>query len=1464
MGKHFSKLFLASAVVAAAAVPMVGGILSGKELAKAPENKGEKVMGLDMPVIYGSLCFSNTSTGNEMGLYQLPTTGDGKFEEVLIGPYAPGGGVYKDGIYYAVTYDYSNGATVVSYDLNSGKEIGSFDTGYSIVGQLAVDPVSNEMYGITFRPELGGYMLAHIDMSPEGATVTRIANLDKFWAAFAIDQNGQFYGITKENTSGAETSIVARLYKINRNNGALTEVGVTGQHPYDQTGAIIDPQTGRMFWTVCNGLEGGGLCEVDLLTGQAEEIVHFDNGQQISGLMIPTPVAVKGAPEECKNVSISFDKDSMEGVVTLEAPTYFYDSSTKGSGNLSVIVITNGDQVGFADVEWGETTEIPIDLSEYEAGIFNLTVMPINDTGEGPKTYLNNIYVGLDTPAAPVASLKYENGVMKLSWVPVTGGQHGGWIDASAVKYTVRRADGTVAAQNITATEWSENVAEPSTVSETYYNVTATSGGLTSAAGRSNVVLLGAFNPPYTSNYAQNIDLNYFTVIDGNADGKTWHVENGNVRCVYNQYENMDDWLIAPPLRLEAGTAYKLTFAAAAEMSNSPERVEVKYGKSNTADAMTLTALEPTIITNTINNPKQLEAMIVPAESGIYYIGFHGISDAYMYSLTLTNFTLAATEQSGVPAAPAITVTPAESGALTADVVVTAPTKSAIGANLNSLTKVEVYRADALVKTFDNPAPGATLSFTDNLPADAMYEYSAVAYNSDGKGLEASTSAFVGQDVPAAPLNVSVLRTDVEGNALVTWDAVTVDASGKAIHGSVSYNVYFINAQGEKKLIAENVTATEFGFTAAAADDQVFVTAAVAAKSSAGLGEEGVSSAVPVGTPYDYFAESFADGMPLYAWGEQKIAGEARWELYNSESGQDPQDEDDGFAAFYGVSQDDSSMLYSGLISLADCEHPGLSFWILNNANEGAPNNSVFSICIRTDNAQQWTTVYSSTVDNAVNGREGWNKIVVNLDQYADKNVQIAMVGKVVNYHFIFVDNLQIGDLPAADLAAGRLSAPAAVPAGARYNVDLLVQNVGYQAQSDYTVNLYAGEELLASQAGVNVPAGETSTMQFNVEMSPLQQNILKLHAEIVNAGDENAANNSTSEIIVRPIASVLPGANALAAESSDEGIRLNWQAPVMPTPGQSITQNFEDGDSFANYYGNWTFVDGDQSPVGGMRDFDIPGIEIGVTTGSFWVWDTNVLTQAEFAAHSGQKCLFSLFRKDGGVSDEWAISPELDGNAQTITFWAESLNASYPEKVEVWYSATGTDIADFVEIPTAGGKVPGKWTEFKADIPAGAKYFAIRSVAKDAFVLLVDDVTYVPADIMAGAVLEGYDIYRDGKFLTNVAAAVTNYTDASAEFGSTYQYAVVSSYSTGKGTPSNAVSVEMMGVETVDASAAATMVLEGDEIVVRGAEGQQLMIVTASGLTLYSGVATAEVRVSAPAGVTIVKLPTRLWKINK
>ena len=107
--------------------------------------------------------------------------------------------------------------------------------------------------------------------------------------------------------------------------------------------------------------------------------------------------------------------------------------------------------------------------------------------------------------------------------------------------------------------------------------------------------------------------------------------------------------------------------------------------------------------------------------------------------------------------------------------------------------------------------------------------------------------------------------------------------------------------------------------------------------------------------------------------------------------------------------------------------------------------------------------------------------------------------------------------------------------------------------------------------------------------------------------------------------------------------------------------------------------------------------------------------------------------------NDDWLISPMLSGKAQTVSFYARSSGMVFPESFQVLYSATDRLASSFILIDSYP-KAAAQWTRYEAALPEGAKYFAIRNVSHDAYMLFVDNVTFSAAPVETEFV--GYDVY--------------------------------------------------------------------------------------------------------------------------
>ena len=74
-------------------------------------------------------------------------------------------------------------------------------------------------------------------------------------------------------------------------------------------------------------------------------------------------------------------------------------------------------------------------------------------------------------------------------------------------------------------------------------------------------------------------------------------------------------------------------------------------------------------------------------------------------------------------------------------------------------------------------------------------------------------------------------------------------------------------------------------------------------------------------------------------------------------------------------------------------------------------------------------------------------------------------------------------------------------------------------------------------------------------------------------------------------------------------------------------------------------------------------------------------LTYSDWQTYNGDQMLV-CFSTENPTNDDWLISPLLSGKKQNISFMAKTVDATWgKEKIEIWYSTTGTDAADFVKL---------------------------------------------------------------------------------------------------------------------------------------------------------------------------------------
>ncbi|MBD5257301.1 MAG: hypothetical protein HDS52_01235 [Barnesiella sp.] len=1335
------------------------------------------------------------------GFYNIPVTATGEFNALnnTFGslPTNNFGAVAIDNVYYvAWQYDFFGMMLinyVDSYDMNTWERIGHEEIKNTsmFATDVSLDPVSGYVYGCYINDDNTGYVFGMADY--KNLYRVAIKPLSTAWNGVAFDADGTLYAIDMNGD----------LLIVDRGTGATTMVGNTGVTPKYQSSAVIDPKSGRMFWSVFGEDETGRFYEVDKTTGKATELYQFPGNEEVCGLVVIAPEAEDYAPAAVTNLTLNFAGGSLSGTVDFTAPdTYFCGETPLVNSETSYRVLANDVEVATGTCMYGDEVKAPVTLTA--AGKYEFAVCVSNNDGASPYVKAED-FIGADTPVATKATLVRDGDNLVLSWTPVTQSVNGGYIDVDNITYTVTRfPDNVVVADHIAATTYSEPIPAGDDLISYYYTVVAHSGDITSGTAKSNSVTTGSVNPPYASSFNTSNGLDGYTTINANNDIKAWQLKNGAAYLPYSSSLDSDDWLITPPMRLKKGCTYKVDYILYTESNSYKEKVEVKWGTSATVEGMTDYILEPYEFASLADVP--FETYITPEADGIYYIGIHGISTKYMYGLFVMSINVSAPLAVKAPAeVTGLSVVPDYNGANKATIKFNAPAVDILGNALESLTAVELLRDGTLIHTFESPAPGAELSYTDEVAASGNYTYTVIPVNNDGKGKPAEVTGFIGINKPGKVSNLKAFETATPGEVTFTWDEATNDVDGNPLNPAlITYSIYEFTTSSKYVPVVENIKETTYTFQAVTADEeQQMKQWVVCAVTASGAGSPVATDLMCVGPNYQMpFVESVADGKLSYNFSMDQAMGGV-WRLYTSQTLAEPTavDGDNGILGMKGNGVGTYGSIISGKIEISG-NTPVLTFYTFNingiNPTTGAtvPDENILNVYLRCDGNE--TRVQNIVMKSLP--AEGWNIVSVPLDAYKGKVIYIRFEGVSVNYDYVLVDNIRVADSIANDLAVAAVEAPASVNAGEQFNIDVLVENLGYTNAEGYTVNLYRDGQLVDSAEGNAVAPFLNTTVSFTQSVKITDNDTAEFMAEVIYGNDENTANNkSEAPVIVNGIFPNHPVPSQLSAVTGDNGVTLSWTAPEldMEIP-DAVTETFETAESFATSLDGWTFIDVDGKAIGGLSGVKFPGID-SYSEQSFFVLDnSDAQFNATYHTHSGNKCLVSIYEAYLGAIDDWAISPRLSGEAQTVSLYARSYHNVYHEDVELLYSTGSLDPNDFISIEKFN-QISGEWTELTADLPEGARYFAIRSCATGGMMLMIDDVTYIPAPVHQGLEHIGYNVYRNGVQLNEAPVTDTTLTDTLAEEGD-HTYAVTAVYNAGESKAAKVTVKVLSGIDGVTA----------------------------------------------------------------
>lgn len=1348
------------------------------------------------PITITGHLIAHTGYNNaKMGLYTFPATASPELTGLWLNYNLAGAasGFVKDGKYYTTRLLSNFGYNFV-YASVLNMETGKFilqsktatpatDCQSITTGNLVYDPTTDKVYGQFYESD---YTLSNtfgtLNYNETGNwTHTAIAQLKNRYVAMGVDSKGQIYGI----------DINGQLRKIDKTDGTETAVGSTGITPNSKRqSAAIDPKSNVLYWAAMTD-DGSALYQVDITTATTTKVADFSTGDQFAMLYIPAPEAEDGAPAAISDLAASIVPSSLSSAaVSFTMPTATYDGTGTLSGSLSYVVYAGSDTLkGTAEAG----SKVGVMMENLPDGSNDIYAYTINNVGNSPKAK-TNVFAGPDKPQSPrQVVLTSDGGNISLSWLaPDAVGVNKGYIDTASIQYDVVRYPGAVkVADHQTAKTFSETLPTDSMFALTY-GVVAYLNGKASAEATSNKVIIGDYLlPPYTQGFDDESSLDLFTIVDSNGDGTTWEYNRYSncVRYRYSRTNAADDWLLTPAIKLQADRSYKFSFKVKAGSTRYNEKFAVACGEGSDPAAYQQ-LLEPTEINST---DFVTYNFTIANLSGNIHFGFHALSAADMSGLTIDDIYLdEGTSVNAPDSVTAITLTPGAQGALTAQIAFTTPTKTIKGEQLGSISKIDVLQADSVVATVANVQPGSAQTVSLQNLANGYNSFTILAYNDNGKGREASATGYIGIDLPTYPGNIA-LTDNGDGTLKMTWTAV----ADKGIRGGyvdpneVTYVIYTVKNNSLGTAIDSVKAATELNFSVAniSSGEQGLEYYAVQPHNVAG-GGQAIMDRIVVGQPVALpFAESVPGGVlqEQYWWSQHR--GDNTWG-YGSASA----DGDGGSLQFTAAAAGDEAWMNTAKFSLDGVKNPILSF-----AYYVYPGHDI-DFTVEASKAQQGSENILTTnmKDDTV---EGWTYKYIPLSKlqglkyaYLQFHAKSAEAAYGTN-----IDDIHIYDAQSNDLAV-EAKAQLSAYVSEKVSVGAKVSNLGLNATAgSYTVNLYANGKLVDKVGSDSVLAALSGSKSVSLSFTPAatDSGSVVLVTEVAYAADDYLVNNSDT-LSLSIVQNALPAVDNLTADSTDP-VKLSWSQPSADNYEADRLDDFESYPAWSkDAIGDYRLFDGDRAATYGISGTSY--LHKGEAM-AYMVFDADSIGMggtAQFGAHSGKQYLIDFgvnpnnSAAPNASNDDWLISPQLTGKAQTISFYAKSLSNDYTERYEVLYSTTGRDTADFHRVLLGGGELnQASWTQVKAELPEGAKYFALRCTSHDAFGFLVDDLAYKFSKSGVSGTLTGYNIYRDGVLIATVGATTTTYTDNADEGNHTYYVTAI--YDGQESPLSNAVTVTVV-----------------------------------------------------------------------
>ncbi len=881
-----------------------------------------------------------------------------------------------------------------------------------------------------------------------------------------------------------------------------------------------------------------------------------------------------------------------------------------------------------------------------------------------------------------------------------------------------------------------------------------------------------------------------WTILDVNNDGSTWKISSGYATYSYNQSNAANDWLVYSAIALEAGKTYTFNLDAWRRSATWTEKLEVKFATGSTASALsagTTIITETTISSTSQTSPDALSNTFTVPTSGNYYIGIHATSARNQYDMYVDNMVI--TTESSDPIinastnAVSFTATPNETVSKTITVN---------GENLTGDITATISGTDAsLFSVSPATTSGGTLTITYSPTAVGSH---TATLTLSSTGAQDVTVAFTGtctNDITICDGNTTNnylplygwYYDDVQINQMIYPSSLLTNLNGKKITSMTFYspNLYFSGGKFTVK-VGETSQASFSSAVRNTADLTATVVTDMVAPTAGGT-----ELTITFAAPFEYHGGNLLVDFEVTQTGSY---GSSQTSFYGvTQSG----------GGFNSYSSSGSSPNSNGVYDNATVRDflPKVTFATIVDTTpkiEVSPE----SLTINDSGTNNTFTVQGSNLgsDNVgVTVPDGSGFTRTTNDQYwgfVNNN------GSVSGTATIGYEGRDLSASTTVSVGNNLVSTTVAVT----YRADLYIVGDfgnGWDFSTGTPMTYNSGDNTYTATVTVDAnnlilfarKLGESNPWNTRLVFGPNSDGdwwvtgdnangTIDLYDDdpikIVNSGTYTVTINATTGALTIEKLVLPPPENVEAvADSENQSATVTWDAPSnLPMHIAQVTEDFENTSVFPPFstggidatthtgaFGEWTLYDATGGCIvygSKQLDYDNEGAPHAwfVFAPSGATASSDYPNAVPHDSYSGAQYLESICPQSSttaaGVSDHWLISPELSGNAQTISFYVCEMTTQYgDETYEIWVSDTDNDPSSFTQLGNYYSVSSTDWEERLVQLPAGTKYFAIRHTSPDIFGLLIDDLSYETNVPVIEPV--SYNVYLNGVLVGNVPA---------------------------------------------------------------------------------------------------------------